>query len=176
MTNSIRIRLLDSSDPEVITAAFTTVGWHKPVEQYRRYLEEQQAGDRVCFIASVHGEFAGYITINWKPEYPGSIERGNPEIQDLNVLPKFHRQGVGSRLLDRAEGEVSRRCNYVGIGVGLHPGYNQAQRLYIKRGYLPDGLGLTYGNRYVREGEHVALDDNLVLHFTKTLGPTVTTG
>ena len=39
----------------------------------------------------------------------------------------------------------------------------------VKRGYVPDGRGLTYGNRYVREGERVPLDDDLVLHFTKSL-------
>ena len=32
----------------------------------------------------------------------------------------------------------------VGIGVGLYPDYGSAQRLYIKRGYLPDGHGATY--------------------------------
>ena len=56
-----------------------------------------------------------------------------------------------------------------GIGVGLHPGYNQAQRLYVKRGYIPDGRGVTYRDRYVEEGTQVVLDDDLVLHFTKSL-------
>ena len=72
-------------------------------------------------------------------------------------------------LLDDAERTVARKSGDVGIGVGLHPGYNAAQRLYIKRGYIPDGRGVTYENRYVREGEQVVLDDNLVLHFTKKL-------
>jgi hypothetical protein len=57
----------------------------------------------------------------------------------------------------------------VGIGVGLHPGYNVAQRLYVKRGYIPDGRGITYHNRYVEEGMKVVLDDDLVLHLTKTI-------
>jgi len=51
--------------------------------------------------------------------------------------------------------------------VGLHPGYNDAQRLYIKRGYIPDGRGVTYNNRYLREGETTILDDELLLHLTR---------
>jgi hypothetical protein len=39
--------------------------------------------------------------------------------------------------------------------------------LYVKRGYIPDGCGVTYRDRYVEEGKHVALDDDLVLHLVK---------
>ena len=48
--------------------------------------------------------------------------------------------------------EVARRSGVVGIGVGLHPGYNAAQRLYVKRGYIPDARGITYRNRFVEAG------------------------
>jgi hypothetical protein len=37
----------------------------------------------------------------------------------------------GGTSLDRAEAEAARRSGVVGIGVGLHPGYNAAQRLYV---------------------------------------------
>jgi GNAT superfamily N-acetyltransferase len=90
--------------------------------------------------------------------------------QDLNILRQFRRQGIASHLLDRAEAEVARHSGVVGIGVGLHRGYNAAQRLYVRRGYIPDGRGVTYRDRYIDEGSHVLLDDNLVLHFTKQLG------
>jgi hypothetical protein len=69
-----------------------------------------------------------------------------------------------------AEEEISRRSGVAGIGVGLNPGYNQAQRLYAKRGYIPDGRGVTYRDRYVEEGAPVVVDDDLVLHLTKRLG------
>jgi hypothetical protein len=35
---------------------------------------------------------------------------------------------------------------------------------------VPDGLGVTYGNRFVQESETVLFDDSLVLHLTKKLG------
>jgi hypothetical protein len=109
------------------------------------------------------------VTVNWVPTYTAFVEQQIPEIQDLNVLPGFRRRGLATRLLDRAEEEISLRSSVAGIGVGLHPGYNQAQRLYVNRGYIPDGRGVTYRNRCVEEGMQVLLDDDLVLHLIKRL-------
>ncbi len=166
---NLAIRPLNEDDPVAIAAAFAQMGWNKPEAQYRQYLAEQAAGIRTCFIAIVYGEFAGYLTVNSQPSYPGFSELSIPEIQDLNVLRQFRRQGIASHLLDRAEAEVAQHSRFVGIGVGLHPGYNVAQRLYVKRGYIPDGRGVSYRNCYVDEGSNILLDDNLVLHFTKQL-------
>ena len=163
----VQIRLLESSDPPSIAKAFQNIGWNKPASQYRRYLEEQVAGIRTCFIAVIDGQFAGYVTVNWQSAYVEFSDLNIPEIQDLNVLTTFRRKGIATRLLDRAEGEVARRSTVVGIGVGLHPGYNAAQRLYAKRGYIPDGRGITSRNRFVEEGANAVVDDDLVLHLTK---------
>jgi GNAT superfamily N-acetyltransferase len=168
---AIEIRLLEESDPPRIAAAFTNMGWNKPETLYRRYLREQLEGTRICFVAMVDGQFAGYLTVASKATYPGFADLNIPEIQDLNVLTEYRRKGVASRLLDRAETEVARRSGVVGIAVGLHPGYNAAQRLYAKRGYVPDGRGITHRNRFVEEGATVVLDDDLVMHLTKQLSP-----
>jgi GNAT superfamily N-acetyltransferase len=167
--HNLAIRPLNEDDPVVVAAAFAQMGWNKPEAQYRKYLSEQAAGTRMCFVAIVDGQFTGYVTVNWRPSYPGFSELNIPEIQDLNILRQFRKQGIASHLLDCAEAEVERISGVVGIGVGLHPGYNAAQRLYVKRGYIPDGRGVTYGDRYIDEGSHVRLDDDLVLHFTKQL-------
>jgi GNAT superfamily N-acetyltransferase len=169
MAESVEIRALNDGDPETMSAAFKGIGAGKPVAQYRRYLAEQLAGTRACLVATLDRQFAGYVTVNWAPTYCAFVEQQIPEIQDLNVLPGFRRKGLATRLLDRAEEEISRRSGIAGIGVGLHPGYNQAQRLYAKRGYIPDGRGVTYRDRYVEEGAPVVLDDDLVLHLTKRL-------
>jgi GNAT superfamily N-acetyltransferase len=166
---SIHIRFLEEGDPPSITAAFQNMGWNKPEGQYRRYLHEQVEGARTCFVATVDGQFAGYVTLNWRPTYAGFADLSIPEIQDLNVLVIFRRKGVGSRLLDCAEAEAARHSAVVGIGVGLHQGYNAAQQLYVKRGYIPDGCGITYRDHLVDEGAEVRLDDDLVMHFTKQL-------
>ncbi len=169
MAESVEIRALNDGDPETISAAFKGIGAGKPVAQYRRYLAEQTAGTRACLVATLGGQFAGYVTVNWTPTYCAFVEQQIPEIQDLNVLPGFRRKGLATQLLDRAEDEISRRSSVAGIGVGLHPGYKQAQKLYVKRGYIPDGRGVTYRDRYVEEGASVVLDDDLVLHLTKRL-------
>lgn len=123
-SESIHIRLLGDTDPPGIAAAFQNIGWNKPQSQYCRYLGEQVAGTRTCFVATVDAQFAGYATVNWRPTYAGFADLNIPEIQDLNVLPIFRRKGIASRLLDRAETEVARRSAVVGIGVGLHLGYS----------------------------------------------------
>ncbi len=48
-------------------------------------------------------------------------------------------------------------------------GYGNAQRLYVKRGYVPDGRGLTYDGRVLKPMENTVNDDDLVLYFTKSL-------
>ncbi len=76
-------------------------------------------------------------------------------------------------LLDIAESKAATRQDTVGIGVGLYAGedggYGSAQRLYVKRGYIPDGKGVTYNYHPTTPGKSYFLDDDLVLWFTKTL-------
>jgi GNAT superfamily N-acetyltransferase len=169
MTDSLHIRLLEDHDPEMIAAAFSDIGWNKPTSIFERYLAEQASGTRTCSVAIFDRSFAGYVTVNWRPSYAGFAENKIPEIQDLNVLPLFRRKGIGTALLSEAERCIARRSNVAGISMGLHPGYNDAQRLYIRLGYIPDGKGITYRNEYPREGEKVALDDDLLLHLTKNI-------
>jgi GNAT superfamily N-acetyltransferase len=165
----LTIRLIAAGDPVVIGRAVANVGWLKPVAQYERYLREQNEGRRETVLAVMDGDFAGYVTVNWYPRYAPLAMGGIPEIQDLNVLPKYRRRRIASRLVDEAEEIVSKRAEQVGIGVGLHPGYNAAQRMYVLRGYVPDGNGVTAGDEFVREGQTVIMDDELVLHFVKRL-------
>jgi GNAT superfamily N-acetyltransferase len=167
----LRLRPLLERDASVISQAFADIGWNRPVYQYEQYLAEQQQSIRQCWVALLDGRFAAYVTLHWNPLYSGIAGKGVPEIQDLNVLPAYRRQGIATRLLDRAEQSAASRAAVVAVGVGLHPGYNAAQRLYACRGYMPDGLGVTYEDRFVEAGELVRFDDELVLHLTKSLRP-----
>lgn len=169
MPDQLHIRDLNASDPEVIAAAFTSIGWHKPAALFLRYIGEQASGTRSGFVAEFGGAFCGYVTVNWKPAYHFFIEQEIPEIQDLNVLPAYRRNGIGTALLDRAEARIAQDTELAGISVGLHPGYNAAQRLYGKRGYIPDGRGITYKDRYLREGDQTILDDDLQLHLVRRI-------
>lgn len=57
----------------------------------------------------------------------------------------------------------------VGIGVGLYASYGSAQRIYARRGYIPDGRGITYANETVEPGSSVRVDDDLILYMIKSL-------
>jgi GNAT superfamily N-acetyltransferase len=166
---NLTIRLLESRDIEPIAAAFHVLGWNKPASQYENYLAQQLEGTRTIYVAFVDDQFTGYLTIRWQPDYAYFREQNMPEIQDFNVLPIFRRQGIGGVLMDHAESTVAQRSDSVGIGVGLLPDYGAAQRLYVKRGYIPDGRGIAYHDQSVKWGQQVAVDDDLVLYFTKVL-------
>lgn len=163
------IRLLEAGDIAQIASAFHELGWNKPASQYERYLKEQAYEVRDVYVAFVEGQFAGYLTICWISTYEPFREKNIPEIVDFNVLPKFRRIGIGSQLMDQAERVIARVRPTAGIGVGMTPDYGAAQRLYILRGYVPDGLGLHARDHYVRYGEQVKVDDNLALYLTKDL-------
>ena len=165
----MRVRSLLEEDPALISTAFDQIGWNKPAAQYEAYLREQEAGDRPVLVAVVSDAFAGYVTVRWQPEYAPFLEAGIPEIQDLNVLPRYRRRGIGTALMDGAEELVQERSTTVGIGVGMYPDYGNAQRLYVLRGYVPDGRGLTYNGQVLDPMESTVNDDELVLYLTKTL-------
>lgn len=168
MTNTA-IRFLRAEDVASIARAFQEVSWHKPASKYQHYLREQQAGRRVVPVAFVDDEFAGYLNVVWRSDYPPFQAERIPEIQDFNVLPHVRRRGIGSRLMDEAEQLIAQRAALAGIGVGLTADYGAAQRLYIKRGYVPDGRGLMWHNRAVAYGAQVTVDDALTLHLVKSL-------
>ncbi|MEU0095106.1 GNAT family N-acetyltransferase [Kribbella sp. NPDC006257] len=163
------IRALRDGDPGVMSAAFDEIGWDKPVSQYEKYLSQQREGVRSVLVATVDDEFAGYVTVNWTSPYEPFD--GMPEVQDFNVLPKFRRRGIGSGLMDAAEALVAERSDVVGLGVGLYADYGTAQRMYVRRGYIPDGRGILYNLQQVPPGEMVRVDDDAVVMFTKSLRP-----
>jgi GNAT superfamily N-acetyltransferase len=163
----ISIRRLEEHDGEMISKAFTNIGWDKPVLQYQKYYNEQCDGSRVVLIAFINEDFAGYLTIVWQSDYPYFRNNSIPEIQDLNVLPKFRRRKVATKLMDEAEAIISEKSDVVGIGVGLHPGYNVAQRFYVLHGYVPDGMGVVYKDEYIKQNQTITADDDLILHLVK---------
>jgi len=165
----LMIRLLEEKDIPEITNAFQELGWHKPASLYEGYLKEQGIGLRHIFVAFVAEEFAGYLTICWRSSYEPFRNEHIPEIVDFNVLPKFRRRGIGTQLMDVAENNIASVNPIAGIGVGLDPDFGAAQRLYVLRGYIPDGRGLHYRDHHVKYGEQITVDYDLTLYFTKEL-------
>ncbi len=90
-----------------------------------------------------------------------------PTLRDFNVLEKYQNKGVGTALLDKIEDIVKEYSKSICLGVGLHSGYGSAQRMYIKRGYIPDGSGVWYNNMLLEQNAQCKNDDDLVLYLIK---------
>lgn len=163
----IELRSFVPNDIELIVSCFAAVDWPKPRSTFEQYFQEQNTGQRKVWLAYHNEQFAGYVTLTWQSLYKPFRQNDIPEIMDLNVLPDFRYKGIGTTLLHAAETEAYTRHAVVGLGVGLYPDYGDAQRLYVKRGYVPDGLGVTYNYERVQPGDSVTLDDDLVLWFLK---------
>ena len=164
------LRPLRSEDIAEVVAAFAALGWGGKLEaQYERYLAEHGARTRVTRFAFADGAFAGYLNVLWQSGYPPFGDALIPMINDFNVLPTVRRRGIGTALMEEAERVIAVRSPVAGVGVGMAAGYGPAQRLYLRRGYVPDGRGLMTHERPVVEGESVSIDDDLVLYFTKLL-------
>lgn len=160
---------LTPEDCGALADGFAAQGWDKPRSQYEGYLREQQAGTRKIFVARWQGEAAGYVTLRPQAKEGPFAGKGWPEIVDFNVLEKFQRRGIGSRLMDCAEGEAVKVSRTVCLGVGLHSGYGPAQRMYIQRGYVFDGSGVWYRDKLLGEDEPCRNGDDLVLYLSKYL-------
>lgn len=165
----IMIRDMEQADAQAITDAEIEQGWDASVTKYHKRLEDQRAGKAISLVAECAGSPVGYINI-----YPDSVwgafgGKGWPEIVDFGVLEKYRKRGIGSSLMDVAEKIAAKYADIVYLGVGLHSGYGSAQRMYVKRGYLPDGSGVWYQDKVCEPYEACQNDDDLVLYFSKKL-------
>jgi ribosomal protein S18 acetylase RimI-like enzyme len=166
---SVLIRSMEENDVPLAEEGFRLQGWNKPASTFTAYLSQQRDGTRFVFASFHEGLFAGYVTLRKAAEAGPFTGKGYPEISDFNVLVKFRRRGIGSLLMDAAEGLASSFSDTVSLGVGLHAGYGTAQRMYIKRGYIPDGSGVWYLDRPLTPYTECRNDDDLVLYLSKKL-------
>lgn len=165
----LTIRNMEPGDAQEITDAEIEQGWDASIEKYQKRLEDQRVGKAVSLVAEYDGRPVGYINV-----YPDSASgafagKGYPEIVDFGVLEKYRRLGIGNVLMDVAEEIAATYADVVCIGVGLHSGYGSAQRMYVKRGYIPDGSGVWFRDKVCTPYEECVNDDDLVLYLSKKL-------
>ena len=165
----LEIKLVRSKDLEWVVEMFIRQVYPDNPEGARRHFADHAEGGGSTFLAFVQGELAGYITIRWQSENPLFRRENIPLIHDLLVFSAFRRQGIASRLLDEAEALIATRARKAGITVGLFDAYGPAQRLYARKGYVPDGRGVCQARRPIRKGEVVTMDHDLILWLTKDL-------
>ena len=166
----IRIRAIREPDPQVICAEEVAQGWvNQKEDKYYKRIADHAAHKSISMVAEYEGNTAGYINVYpnapWGP-FGGS---GWCEIVDFGVLEKYRRRGIGTALMDCAEKIAATFADTVYLAVGLHDGYGSAQRMYCKRGYLPDGSGVWHQNAPAEAYGQVCNDDDLNLYFSKRL-------
>ncbi|EKS16769.1 MULTISPECIES: GNAT family N-acetyltransferase [Streptococcus] len=168
METTCLIRKMQTSDVKELSQGFINQGWPGREEILARYFLEQECKEREVLVAEVGGALAGYITI-LPCAKQGPFAEIYPELSDFNVFEPFQNQGIGNLLMEEAEKRVKLISDKVTLGVGLHSGYGPAQRLYIKRGYIPDGTGIWYQNH--QPAMNAVCEDigDLVLYLSKDL-------
>jgi len=165
----ILIRNMTASDAPIITAEEIAQGWDANIDKYEMRLKDQSENKAISLVAEYQGNIAGYINIYPNSTWGAFAGKGFPEIVDFGVLEKYRCHGIGSRLMDAAEKIASKYSDTVYLGVGLHSGYGSAQRMYVKRGYIPDGTGVWYDDKVCEPYADCKNDDDLVLYFSKKL-------
>ena len=164
------IRDMTDTDVAARVADDTAHGWETSDERHRERLIDAAAGRSIALTADYQGQPAGFLSIYFPARIYVYAERGIPELVDFGVFDKFWRHGIGSALMDIAEGIVGERTDRVCLGVGLHSGYGAAQSLYVRRGYIPDGTGVWYQDKVCEPYGECRNDDDLILYMVKELG------
>lgn len=169
-SSDLLIRNMNDTDPQIIYIEEKKQGWQgATTDKYMKRLSDQAAGKSIALIAEYKGNVAGYINIYDISSDENSSQKCYCHIIDLGVLEKYRKHGIGSKLMDIAEEIASEFSDTVYLEVGLHSGYGSAQRMYVKRGYIPDGNGVWYGHDICKPNENYCNDDDLNLHLSKKL-------
>ena len=166
---TLKIRSMVPEDARILYDTYLSYGWHTQLKIYEDYYKEQEEVERLVFIAEYEGAVKGQCTLVLHPSEGPWGGMNYPEIVDLTVFFDIHGKGIGSKLLDVAESEASRISDMVFLAVGLHSGYGPAQRIYVKRGYIPDGSGVWYKNKVLDQYAPCVNDDDLLLFLSKKL-------
>ena len=167
--NNILIRDMIQSDAQIITDEEIAQGWNQSIDKYKMRLEHQAQGKSISLVAEYKNNVAGYINVYPNSQWGAFANQGYPEIVDFGVLAKYRNNGIGTKLMDIAEKIATQYSDIVYLGVGLNCDYGSAQRMYVKRGYIPDGSGVWYGEKVCPPYTACCNDDDLVLYLSKQL-------
>lgn len=167
--NGILIRDMMKSDARIITDEEIEQGWHQSIEKYETRLYHQAQGKSISLVAEYNGNVAGYVNVYPNTNDGAYANQGYPKIVDLGVLMKYRRKGIGTKLMDVAEKVAVQYSDHVFLAVGMHSGYGSAQRMYIMRGYIPDGTGVWYRDTVCPQYASCCNDDDLVMYLSKKL-------
>ena len=166
---NVTIRPMKESDIKAFPIAFEQQGWQKSIQLFEKYYNQQLNKEIEVIVAELDNKVAGYVILKPRASLGPFKFMNLPEIVDLNVLIKYQSNGIGQKIMDVAEDLAKEKSSAVSLAVGLHYGYGSAQRMYIKRGYIPDGSGVWYEGKQLEQYTDCNNDDDLVLYLLKKL-------
>jgi len=140
-----------------------------PRKRYTGLFDEQERGLRTVIVAECGGEIAGIVSLVPSAKMGPFKGQGIPEITNVSVGEGFREQGIGTELMNRAETAAAAMSGTVCLGVGVHGISGAAQRLFVKRGYIPDGSGVWYGRSPLWADATIQDVGGLMLYMSKEL-------
>lgn len=167
-TDEILIRDMETADLEELCKLSQdesegTVRYFE--KQFGHIREDRCAG----LIAFYKGAAAGYVYLYYRCNWGGLGNQGYPGVVDLFVAEAFRRNGIGELLMDAAERIAAGYSDIVYLDVGLNREFGSAQRLYAKRGYIPDGKGCYYEEKVCGTDAVCRNSDELTMCLIKRL-------
>jgi len=167
----IRLRIATASTIDAFVTEAARYFFDGSVDAVRESLGAFDPEETV-FVLADEGADARPVataTIRWRSDYPPFRVEDIPLIQNIEVRADLRGMGMGSLVMDALERLVGERSSTVGICVGLFDAYGPAQKLYARRGFVPDGRGACDGHEPLRRGATITLDGNHLLWLVKTL-------
>jgi GNAT superfamily N-acetyltransferase len=131
------------------------------------HFEDHENGESTTILGYESERLVGIVTIRWHCRYPAFRDRQIPLIQNIEIRYEDRGRGLGNQMLERAEQEIARRSPLAGLVVGISEEYGPAQRLYARRGYIPDGRGVCRQFTPLKIGDAVTVDHDLLLWLVK---------
>lgn len=141
----------------------------KNVAYLKNQLKNQDNHECSALIALYQGKAAGYVFLYYKCRWGGLANCNIPGVVDLIVFEEYRKKGIATNLMNVAEDIAKRHSDKVYLDVCLYSEYGPAQRLYIKRGYLPDGKGVYYEEKVLETDAICKNNDELTLCLIKEL-------
>ena len=133
--------------------------------------QDHENGESTTILGYEAGRLVGIVTVRWHSRYPPFRRQQIPLIQNIEIRYEDRGRGLGGLMLERTEQEIARRSPLAGICVGIMASYGPAQRLYVKRGYVPDGRSVCHPDEPIQEGEVVTIGHDLLLWLVKDVSP-----
>jgi len=165
---NIDVRIMDYDDIPLICKADNDER-ESNIKYLRNQLENQKKQECSALLALYNGEIAGYVFLYYKCRWGSLANCDLPCVIDLIVFDKYRKKGIATVLMDIAEKIAKKHNDKVYLDVCLNSDYGSAQRLYVKRGYVPDGRGVYYEEKVCETNAICKNDDDLTLCMVKEL-------